>query len=365
MLREGHPLLRQAIRFAMLPYCFVRGVNWRQCPKSPLAVAGDLLYSFFVLRTYPDHYGPCQLWRKPRSEWAQYFGSNYNPFQRGRLRRTVHPYFLERALQDKQVADGLCERMGIPVPRTLGILLPGEPSDSALDAIFGNTTSNRLIVKPVDGHAGLGIVMAHREPNSVRIQLRDRSIDARDFRPESRCIVQEVLQQNEDLNRIASGSINTLRLLTMLDVNDQFLVIGASMRFGVGAAFVDNWSAGGVAVGVDHETGRLLPTGFDKLGNPYEAHPQSGVRFGSLPLPGWNDALLLGERVQRAFPFFRLLGMDLAFTPDGVVLIEINNDADLLFQEQTSGPLLANRRTWEAFRSYDLLYNRHQRELYR
>lgn len=103
---------------------------------------------------------------------------------------------------------------------------------------------------------------------------------------------------------------------------------------------------------------------FDKTGRRYTRHPISEVEFADLPVPGWDEAVALGERVQRSFPFFRLLGMDLAFTQQGVVLVEINNDADLVFQEQTSGPLLASRATWQAFYEYDLLYNRKQRQLF-
>ena len=150
----------------------------------------------------------------------------------------------------------------------------------------------------------------------------------------------------------------------MLTRSSEVIVIGASMRFGVGESFVDNWSAGGIAVGVDHERGILLPIGYDKRGNRFTRHPISKVVFKDFCIPNWGDAVALGRRVQRAFPFFRLLGMDIGFTPSGVVLIEINSDADLVFQEQTSGPLLSTRQTWDAFNEYQLLYNRQQANLF-
>jgi hypothetical protein len=366
MFSESHRVVRRAVRFFLLPYCFLRLVNWKECKKSRFAVLGDLLYIFFVLNDYPDNYGPCRLWEYSRKEWPKFYGSNYNPHQRERLRREVHPLDLERALRDKEVADGLCRRMGIPVPETVGILYPGQAVSTELDSMFGKTTSDRLIIKPVHGHAGLGVALALRETSGrLIIKSGSRELAPSEYVLPESCLVQEVLVQTADLAAIAPSSLNTLRLLTMLDRSDEVLVVGASMRFGVGSAFIDNWSAGGIAVGVDQDRGTLMAYGYDKKGNRYTHHPISQVKFDGLSIAGWESALDVGYKVQRAFPFFKLLGMDLGFTDSGVVLIEINNDADLVFQEQTSGPLLASRRIWDAFAEYDLFYNEKQRALFK
>lgn len=363
MLREGNQRIRHLLRFALLPYCFVKLVNWKECPRTRLQVAGDLLYIFFKLRTFPDHYSACRLWEHPRKEWPRFYGSNYNPFQRERLRREVHPLTLERAFQRKDICDALCREMGLPMPRELGAINPGDDCALALGAMLDANQGEPLIAKPVNGHAGLGIVRVHRVGSDVLLRTRSDDIPASRFDPPERMIVQRILAQHPALSRIAPSSVNTLRLLTMLDKRGEFSIVGASMRFGVGSAFIDNWSAGGVAVGVHHETGRLMRVGFDKLGKAYESHPVSQVVFDQLEIPLWGEAIALGAHVQRCFQFFRLLGMDIAFTPEGPVLIEINNDADIVFQEQTSGPLFGSKRTWELFKEYDLLYNDAQKGL--
>lgn len=365
MFSEAHPVIRRAIRFALLPHCFFNLVDWKECRKPKLAVALDLLYIFFVLRDYPDNYGPCRLWEKPRSEWAFYFGSNYNPYQRSRLRTRVQPFHLEVVLNNKEVCHHLCKAFEIPVPEVLCSLDPDEPLIAQqLRNLLQASGDDQVIVKPVNGHAGRGIALFRSGPDGLQIRRCDEWERVTEFQPPERSIVQRLVSQDPRLDEVAPNSINTLRLLTMLTRSDEVILLGASMRFGVGSAFVDNWSAGGVAVGVDSDDGRLLKMGYDKRGTQHLEHPVSGIQFSGFEIPNWSEAVRLGELVQRSFPFTKILGLDLAFTPNGVVLIELNSDADFVFQEQTSGPLLHSRETWKAFRDYALFYNEKQRTLF-
>lgn len=364
MLSESHPLIRRSIRFLLLPYCYVNLIDWQECTKAKWRVALDLLYIFFVLRDFPDNYGPCRLWEKPRREWPYYYGSNYNPYQRHLLRKEVQPYDLEVIFKNKEVSDTLCAGLGIPVPKTLGTLDPSDSAKEKLEELLKQAHGGKAIVKPVFGHAGLGIVLAESTATGIRVHHKGRSEGVESFVPPERCLVQEVVVQDPVIAEIAPASVNTLRMMTMLRRSGEAIVIGASMRFSVGSSFVDNWSAGGVAVGVDHENGELKKWGFDKRGNMYTHHPVSDIEFSGFSIPRWSEAVGLGLRVQQALPFVKILGLDLAFTEDGVVLIEINSDADFVFQEQTTGPLLASRNTWRAFREYGLLYNSKQESLF-
>ena len=84
------PYVRRFLRFLALPYCFSK-VNWKECTKTKTQVAFDFLYIFFRLKYFPDNYSPCRLWEKNRAEWAYYYGSNYDPYQRRQLRKVVQP----------------------------------------------------------------------------------------------------------------------------------------------------------------------------------------------------------------------------------------------------------------------------------
>lgn len=364
MLSESSPWIRRIIRFLLLPFCYVKLVNWKECTKSKPAVALDFLYIFFILRDYPDHYGACRLWERPRKEWALYFGSNYNPHQKARLRKEVNPLPLQLVYNDKHVCDVLCRGIKAPLPSLLGIIEPRDSPAAKLLEIFHSTGVGEAMVKPVHGHAGIGVMHARRQGDGIVLSRGREVIPAAQVRLTEKCIVQEVVQQHSAISQFAPSSVNTIRVLTMLDASGRAVIIAASMRFGVGTSVVDNWSAGGVAVGVDVDTGRLLRMAYDKLGNRYTTHPASGIAFEGFPIPFWNAITGLSMRVQRELPFNRMLGLDVAVTQEGVVLIEVNPDADVMFQEQTSGALFARRHTWEMFKEYGLLFNSAQRRLY-
>ena len=60
-----------------------------------------------------------------------------------------------------------------------------------------------------------------------------------------------------------------------------------------------------------------------------------------------------------------MLGLDIALRENGEpVIIEVNYSPDLLYMETVYSPLLQNQKTHKAFGEYDILVNKHQKELY-
>jgi hypothetical protein len=142
------------------------------------------------------------------------------------------------------------------------------------------------------------------------------------------------------------------------------MIIGAQIRFGVGDSFVDNISSGGIGVGIDLKTGVLSSTAYDIKSRKYSRHPISSMLFDGFQIPFWQDTLELARKVQLCFTMYRLLGLDIAITPNGPCLIEINDSHDNVGLEQKFGPILANEKVYQEFKTYDLFINRFQRELY-
>ncbi len=348
----------------MLPFCYYR-LNWKECSRSPLLVVLDFLYIFFVLKTFPDHYGPCRLWEVERGRWKYYYGSSYHPYQRLRLRKQVQRYEYQILFNDKAVCEQLCRGIGVSLPVTLGILSKEGDYRTELDAMFAGTSSHQLIVKPILGHAGMGIVLAEKTSGGkIEILWKKERTPLSGFVMKEDAIVQELLKQDSRIAAISGAAINTVRVVTLFPRNRDPVIVSATMRFSTGDAFVDNWSAGGVAVGVDCSTGKLLHYAFDKQGNRYTKHPSTGVVFEGFQIPEWQAIIDIASKVQTAFPFYRLLGMDIAINDAGVpVLIEVNANSDLIFQEQTSGPLLAIPEVRAAFSEYGLLVAKCQMEL--
>lgn len=355
------PYLRRAVRLAALPWLFFTQIDRRECPLPAWRIAADLSYIFFVLKYFPDNYAACRLWEVPRESWVWYYGSSYNPYPRAQLRRAVQRPQYTALFEDKEVADLLCRGVGLPQPRLLGVLDPDADYRAELPAMVARAGLAAAIVKPVGGAAGRGIVVFESVDGRPRLRGAGVAGDLASFALGSRAVVQEILKPDPALADLAVGALSTVRVVTYLTRDRRLLILGATMRFGVRGSIIDNWSAGGIAVGVDAQTGRLAETGFDKRGRRHVAHPDTGATFAGREVPRWREVLALAERAQRAFGFYRLLGMDVGITDAGPCLIEINAEPDLVFQEQTSGPLLARPGVLAAFADDGLLINARQR----
>ena len=171
-----------------------------------------------------------------------------------------------------------------------------------------------------------------------------------------------MLKQDSRMSVFLSSSVNTLRVVTMYTKEGSIIILGATMRCGVSESYVDNLSAGGLTVGIDCITGRLNKYAMDNKGNRYVKHPKSHIVFEDFIIPEWGRIVETTEKIQKAFSFYCLLGIDIALQESGdPIVIEVNASPDL---SEEVGPLLKDKKNLKAFGEYDLLINKHQRKLY-
>jgi glutathione synthase/RimK-type ligase-like ATP-grasp enzyme len=363
MFAEANPHLRMFLRLLLLPYCYIN-INWKDCTKSKLEVLKDLFYIFFVMKNYPDNYSPCRLWEKDRSLWVYYYGSSYNPYQRAKLRKSIQPKIYLPLFNNKLITDLLCKGINVPVPEIFGVIFPEQNYINKIETIFENRNVDHLIIKPVIGRAGKGLALVYKYSNKIIIDTQLNKTELKSFVLREQCLIQEFIQQHEEVSLYAPSSVNTIRAVTMYAKNDEAFILSASMRFGVKGTFVDNRSAGGVAVGINAENGSLKKTGHDKNGKLYKCHPDSGLAFDGFVIPFWKQVEELSLKIQVHSPYWRLLGIDIALTKNGPVIIEINPEPDLIGREQDTGPLLFSKKIFDEFKYNDLLYNKFQRNLH-
>jgi hypothetical protein len=329
-----------------------------------MRVVSDFLYLFFRLKCYPDNYSPCRLDEKPREAWSYYYGSTYNPHPRKRLRKEVQRYDYQVIFNDKSVSELVCRGVSLRLPRYFGEVEPSEDYAQKISTIFkADEGLNKIILKPVMGHAGRGIDVAYRSGPEIVVKTKTSVVPLGDYQLQNTVIIQEYIQQHPRLAAISSSSVNTIRLVTLWTKAGETILISAAMRFGVGNAHVDNWSSGGIAVGVDHHSGKLMEVAFDKHGNRFHNHPDTRHAFLGFQLPYWEEIVEIATKLQKAANFYRLIGVDVAITDHGPILIEMNANPDIVFQEQTAGPLLRDPRVLQEFFEYGLLYNEAQLRL--
>lgn len=356
------PYLRRFVRFLALPYYYFFGIDWKVCRKNRFAVCLDLLYIFFVLKHYPDHYCYCRLWEKKREEWKYYFGSIYDAYQRRQFQKHIYSRENFVLFANKDVCYQLCRDAGFPLPRQFCTVYPHEEFRNTLaDCVAKAGFGGKVIVKAVDGQGGKGIVVAYRDGDSIKVRRGETVCDLEEFELNRPAVVQEYVRQHHLVERF-STTTNTIRLSTMLkpDYSDVVLV-GAIMRFGVGGSVVDNLCSGGVAAAVDLVTGRLDDYAFAFPGTLHSRHPDSGQQFKEFQVPYWPEIVEIAKSVQRHFHYHKFLGLDFCITEEGPLLIEINEEQDLAGTEMVYGPVLRNPEVLEVFKAHDLVVSRVQK----
>lgn len=353
------PYFRRFLRFCALPYYYFTGINWELCPRSRVYVAWDLLYIFFRLNYYPENYSLCHLWEKDRASWRNYYGSIYDAYQRGRLRKEVQRKEYEILFEDKYVSYQLCKAAGIPLPIQHACLYPHDDYRSDIRAVLTANPRSELIIKPVRGKGGGGLFLASYDSDIEKVfvcNTKGEKIELNDFQLATYSVLQERVSQQPVLTKIAP-STNTFRIVTMMTKDGNIIIVGTRIRFGRHNSFIDNTSSGGIGVGVYVDTGVLMKNGFDAMGRLYLSHPVSGVGFEGLQIPHWQEIIELAKKVQSTFPYYRMLGHDIALTDKGPVIIEINAAHDNIMLEQNCGPILEKDDVRRAFKEYDLIIN--------
>lgn len=357
------PYLRHILRFISLPYCFFILTNWKKIKVGRTKVILDFLYIFFVLRSFPDNYSACRLWEVPKNQWKYYYGSNYNPFQRGALRKYVQPKKYEILYEDKSICASLCRAHSIPTPQYIGVIEPGmDFSNKIHKYMYEFPEVERFIVKPSGGKGGHAILIIEKENNELKLLVNGKRKPINIKELDELHIVQEYIKQHESLE-FFSPSVNTTRIVTIQRKDQSVHIIGAYTRFGVGSSLVDNLSRGGVAAKIDIEKGVLLGSAVDRYGKELTHHPTSNKQFDGFSIPYWEQLCELAVKTQKDLSFYKLLGMDIAVSDTGPVLIEINAIYDNVDLEQVCGPILKDEKTLEAYHEYDLLINKKQKKL--
>lgn len=152
-------------------------------------------------------------------------------------------------------------------------------------------------------------------------------------------IVQESVCQCDELNKINSASVNTLRVLSLVHQGG-VKIYSVVLRMGIGDAKVDNASNGGIHCGVMSD-GRLKSVAYNLKGESFHVHPTSGVKFDDVIVPNYDKMIEKTEMLALQFPLFRMISWDWSIDNKGnPVLIEANlYNGGLDFHQLNNGPV--------------------------
>lgn len=196
-----------------------------------------------------------------------------------------------------------------------------------------------VIIKPsADSGGGHGMAFWNAETDDLQ-KLDKIFVKGRFY------IVQEILKQHELMNSLYAGSINTIRMETLLFKNE-VRMLACMVRMGAKGSKVDNLSSGGMSCGVNIDSGQLSSRAYDfhNLSVTYEKHPQGG-KFEGFVIPNWGKCVATVKRLApRCAGVAKLIGWDIAIAEDGEpVLIECNMmDSGCASLQLDNGPLFGD-----------------------
>lgn len=296
--------------------------------------------------------------------------------------RSVHAYYLNGAwidaIDNKLLCHLLLSEFDEHLPTVYGLLKRGRlhPIDSPelpesnpvgrlLDRSTGRPPSvpegtdwfverlreeGRLVCKRFKGGSGNQVFICAydgeytiNDERCSEAELRSRISGLDDY------LVTEYVTQAAYANDIYSGSTNTMRVLTMYDENagEAFIPIATHRLGTVRSGALDNFSQGGLSIGVDLNSGTLGP-GVQylppDLPNTFESHPDTDERIVGTSVPGWERIKSQVIEIAEHLSYIPYIGWDLVVTDEGEFsIIEANNNTSAVIQIHK--PLLRDDRT--------------------
>ena len=188
-----------------------------------------------------------------------------------------------------------------------------ESTDEEIQTFVDN--NGEVIAKPNGGEQGKGVIVLKKSDLKKELygSLRDNNY-----------LIEEKLVNCPELSAINSSSLNTLRVYTMLDKSGTCNILSIMLRVGRPGSEVDNWGAGGIGYNIDLETGTIVGYGIDKKGGKHVFHPGTQKVMPGFKIPNYNGLLRFIKDISSIDKKARFVGWDIAITPDGFDLIEMN-----------------------------------------
>jgi len=240
--------------------------------------------------------------------------------------------------------------LGIPTPMILYYTRNGKlfygvgdktiSEENSIETVFEQELDG--FAKPFGGQMGTGAfslsiqnktVFVNNQPTTKENVLKTIT--------NTNYIIQERVVQHPLMNKLCSTSLNTIRMITLITEDEEIIVVRAGARIGREGNVVDNTSKGGMMVGIDLNTGRLMKKGFIKpgYGTVVTQHPDNGLVFEGFEIPYFKEAVELAKELHSKLYRIHSVGWDIAITPNGPMFIEGNSIWEIGLIQATMGGL--------------------------
>ena len=259
--------------------------------------------------------------------------------QYSQLERRLNPRHVGVVRFDKWHLYCFFHAQGIPTPVVHGFIVGRR--GVILDELFAGDPFQLLsaidrykpvALKPIAGAHGHGFDVAVdcSTSNGTLTLKRGGMISATEFleavsKDPDGLLLQEAVIQHASLAELSPSAVNTLRILTLLKPSGQVEFPSILLKIARAGSLVDNVGAGGIAAHVDPSTAELSLGFVWPAHDTFEVHPDSGVRIRGFKVPFLHECLSVAARAHQRLTSPRFLGWDVAVTPTGPTVLEMNS----------------------------------------
>lgn len=176
----------------------------------------------------------------------------------------------------------------------------------------------RILCKPISDEGGNGIRLYQSNCNMMGYnELKTNNL-----------LLEECIVQHPSMS-FNNTSVNTIRVYSVLDKQGKAHILKAVLRAGVGDSVVDNFHSGGVIYPVNIEHGFIEASGVRRMDRKkVSIHPGTDIIMLGFAIPHWNQLIETVKLMAESLPQVRYIGWDMVITPEGVDMIEANDNAD-------------------------------------
>lgn len=272
---------------------------------------------------------------------------------------------------DKLINYLILNAMGFPIPRPLatysneGRRIADEILLHTRDDVrrYLETAPYPLFVKPVSAGYGRGAA-ALAGFDGEHVRLTDGSViefekffAPFDFLPFQGMLFQSCLESHPTIRKLTgSSAICCIRMICIVGRRET-LVHTAFFKVITGNNMLDNFSHGdygNLLAAIDIERG-IVTHAIRYMGpqGAIDRHPDTGEPLIGFELPEWDEVVALVKEATRHFPGLGIQNWDIAVTPGGPVLIELNTESELAVPQAISHRGLMDTRLRNALHELD------------
>ena len=266
---------------------------------------------------------------------------------------------------DKWICYSLLQAAGFPVPRTLAVIDRTQrcfgqerkiESPAALKDFLRGLNAYPLFAKANYGLGSFGAfiivgvdgdhVLLEQSNPVTFADLFDKRIGERTFLLQS-CI------DNHPTIKAFSKYVATVRTVNMVKADTVWTPF-ALLKVPSATSIADNyWRSGNLLANLDVDTGVIKRVVRGKGAELEELtdHPATGQRLIGLALPYWDKLREINEACARLYAPLRYHSLDIALTPEGPEVVEVNIGGSFVLPQMGSGAGMLSDGVYDFFKS--------------